>query len=599
MSPPVGDCPCGYDIETTAGSEDEWDTKPISRPWLVHLEVPKQSGEMVQCTGSLLNRYWIITAAHCFCGTIVHCNGDHMAFQKIFTGKNKDTYRAMQTVRLTLGSAEGTLSLQGMEKLVIHPEYYQHLGGTVGHTDVALIKTNQAMFETNDYNNATENPTIAPICLPPKLGYDPTMKEKMQEEEQVLQPFEDLDCLLLPGDRAVPYPYTSGQHSRGWLSCHPAGLTSASNIAEVGRTSFITAFGSTVREGAARYQCRTNSYGPPANMFDYCSTKCHTNVSQPIAVNVGRKKTKIAYVTANPSQAHPLCQKFINQYGDDLLGQQEELLGQEANLTKEGYRFDPRLHFLGWVRILGKRDKEVITCYPHKNSSELELARSMWDFPYQNGWCGVCGGEGLQGCKPRPDRGWGWCLPECSLDPDQQEADRRPVAHEAAVDSFLYENCSRTVDTSTEFCTGDPIATGYGQVWRYSAATENFTLVRNEIRSWREERESESLARDWGTGRPLRPASAYQAAQHGAAMGDSCYGDAGGSVWKFWRFQQTKLAVLTGVVSRFEEQCGVFRPDRGRHHSQPVQHTIHARVAAILDWINSQIVDGNCVQKPW
>lgn len=140
----------------------------------------------------------------------------------------------MQTVRLTLGSAEGTLSLQGMEKLVIHPDYYQHLGGTVGHTDVALIKTNQAIFETNDNNTATENPTIAPICLPPKLGYDPTMEAKMQEEEQVLQPFEDLDCLLLPGDRAVPYPYTSGQHSRGWLSCHPASLTSASNIAEAG-----------------------------------------------------------------------------------------------------------------------------------------------------------------------------------------------------------------------------------------------------------------------------------------------------------------------------------------------------------------------------
>lgn len=91
-SPPVGDCPCGYDIETTAASGDEWDTNPISRPWLVHLEVPKQSSEMVQCTGSLLNRYWIITAAHCFCGTIVHCNGDHMAFQKIFTAKDLVKY---------------------------------------------------------------------------------------------------------------------------------------------------------------------------------------------------------------------------------------------------------------------------------------------------------------------------------------------------------------------------------------------------------------------------------------------------------------------------------------------------------------------------
>ena len=47
--------------------------------------------------------------------------------------------------------------------------------------------------------------------------------------------------------------------------------------------------------------------------------------------------------------------------------------------------------------------------------------------------------------------------------------------------------------------------------------------------------------------------------QHSTATGDACYGDAGGSVWKFWVFRENsdvpdnrihKLAVLTGVVSR-------------------------------------------------
>jgi len=55
------------------------------------------------------------------------------------------------------------------------------------------------------------------------------------------------------------------------------------------------------------------------------------------------------------------------------------------------------------------------------------------------------------------------------------------------------------------------------------------------------------------------------------------------------------LAVLTGVLSRFEEYCGVFRPDIRRHYSKPVQHTIHTRITSILDWINDWIADGLCV----
>ena len=56
-----------------------------------------------------------------------------------------------------------------------------------------------------------------------------------------------------------------------------------------------------------------------------------------------------------------------------------------------------------------------------------------------------------------------------------------------------------------------------------------------------------------------------QMIQHTSTLGDVCYGDAGGSVWKYWAFRDGnlgmenrvhKLAVLTGVVSRLVEIHG-------------------------------------------
>ena len=74
----------------------------------------------------------------------------------------------------------------------------------------------------------------------------------------------------------------------------------------------------------------------------------------------------------------------------------------------------------------------------------------------------------------------------------------------------------------------------------------------------------------------------------------------GGSVWKTWRFRdpessdktwvlpdkKQKVAVLTGVISRFEKQCGAFFPQSGAGDDPPVvQHTVHSRVQIHLDWI--------------
>merc|ERR1712083_12734 len=166
-------------------------------------------------------------------------------------------------------------------------------------------------------------------------------------------------------------------------------------------------------------------------------------------------------------------------------------------------------------------------------------------------------------------------------------------------DSFVYENCSKSISTDVEFCTGAPIVSSYGQEWLLK--DNEFVFSKQYLRGLRKDVK-------WnGDGTIHRAGAKYINAQHTNAVGDACYGDAGGSVWKFlsYRGQQSnstkrphRVAVLTGVISRFEEYCGVFRPDKREHFSRPVQHTIHARVRKMLPWILGKITsdngDGNC-----
>ena len=59
---PVGDCPCGATKMKVTGlgmltldAQDAEDTEGVHRPWLAHIKIEKESGEPVECTGSLLN----------------------------------------------------------------------------------------------------------------------------------------------------------------------------------------------------------------------------------------------------------------------------------------------------------------------------------------------------------------------------------------------------------------------------------------------------------------------------------------------------------------------------------------------------------------
>ena len=53
---PVGDCPCGAtQMKESPLRVLAQDTGGVHRPWLVHINIEKDSGEPVECTGSLLN----------------------------------------------------------------------------------------------------------------------------------------------------------------------------------------------------------------------------------------------------------------------------------------------------------------------------------------------------------------------------------------------------------------------------------------------------------------------------------------------------------------------------------------------------------------
>jgi hypothetical protein len=103
---------------------------------------------------------------------------------------------------------------------------------------------------------------------------------------------------------------------------------------------------------------------------------------------------------------------------------------------------------------------------------------------------------------------WGWCLPECDESNHQPNVHR--YAHEAVVDAFVYENCSKGVDTRTEFCTGVPVTASFGQIWDIVEGGEGTSFVyrRNQLRHFKSDI-------TWnGNGTVLRPGAEYQGAQH-------------------------------------------------------------------------------------
>ncbi|XP_023337120.1 uncharacterized protein LOC111708089 [Eurytemora carolleeae] len=581
---PVGDCVCGLGANLVEDIE-----KPKSRIALmlssVRIRQFMDSFDVVQCTGSLLNKRWFITAAHCFCGTIEPCPVANQGFEKIF--KNK-----MERIQVEFGTPRTKVGKRGpyaVQTVIVHPDYWQGPNEVSQPYDVALVETVEdiQLQDITDPNAKIDG--LVPICLPPppsltpeQLGLGNTnisriFQTRFLQKTKPEESFEDLDCFLSNGADAFP-SLGDFDLDQGFLRCHPGAFTDPMGVSVLSKTSFITAFGSTAREAGPhgdkglRYQCRTNAYGPMDSMFHDCFGKCNKDVVNPYKMQ-GRQVN-----VSNPTLNDPICRKFIQrivQTGQmDLDFRKDPVASSTAGIS------------VSKVEIYDENDV-IHTCFPFSNFETASKVRSAFDFPYKHGWCSVCQGQSnSSNCENlvSEDSNWGWCLPECDEAYIQPEKHEYP--HEVAVDAFVYENCSHGINTFKEFCTGAKLATAYTLKYKISSTNpEEFLLLSGKHAQFHPGDPA------WNNnGTFIRLGAKYQGTQHTQVSGDACYGDAGGSVWKIWGFRDKedslgkrqkhgKVAVLTGVISRFEHHCGFFRPDQTEHWSHPVQHTIHTRVS--------------------
>ena len=79
-------CVCGQGKNLTSGDE-------LHYPWMAFIKINNQLSP--QCTGSIINNYWILSAGHCFC-KLLKC--------KVSKGKNmKIAFKPKDHIRIFVG----------------------------------------------------------------------------------------------------------------------------------------------------------------------------------------------------------------------------------------------------------------------------------------------------------------------------------------------------------------------------------------------------------------------------------------------------------------------------------------------------------------
>ncbi|XP_056428996.1 acrosin isoform X1 [Hyla sarda] len=112
------------------------DAQPGAWPWLVSIQIPTRTGHRHSCGGTLLDKLWVLTAAHCF----------------------KASKRSVPKWRIIVGGHQLSalsqdVQIRSIKSYIVHENYNPRIEAY----DIALIELDSPV-EYNDY--------VQPACLP-------------------------------------------------------------------------------------------------------------------------------------------------------------------------------------------------------------------------------------------------------------------------------------------------------------------------------------------------------------------------------------------------------------------------------------------------